>query len=48
MQYARGLSTPDGYKGYGFEQGNKVTRTTIKRTYTLSQTNIFSILLCYT
>ncbi|KAL3538617.1 hypothetical protein ACH5RR_001983 [Cinchona calisaya] len=30
--YARALSTPEGYKGYGFEQGNKELRKAIAET----------------
>lgn len=31
--YARGLSTREGYKGYGAEQGNKVLRKAIAETF---------------
>ncbi|KAL3515561.1 hypothetical protein ACH5RR_022463 [Cinchona calisaya] len=31
--YAIGLSTPEGYKGYGFEQGNKELRKAIAKTF---------------
>nr|GME21058.1 aminotransferase ALD1, chloroplastic [Ipomoea batatas] len=33
MQYALGLSTPEGYRGYGLEQGNKELRKALAETF---------------